>query len=81
MADMPKLKAERLRRGLSQTQMAAHANLHTQQISAIENRISVGTQVQRDALARALGIPVKDLFSDIPERVPLIAREQAVGDK
>lgn len=57
---MLQLRHERVRRGWNQTQLAARAGLHTQQISAFENEVLRPYPSQLARLARALDIPVDE---------------------
>lgn len=64
---MLRLRYERSRRGWSQTQLAAAARMHTQQVSAIENGMMKPYPSQLLRLARALDIPEDDVASLLDE--------------
>ena len=55
-----RLRRERKKRGWTQTQLAARAGLHTQQISAFENEVLRPYPSQLARLARALDMPVDE---------------------
>lgn len=73
-----RLRQERRRQGLSQTQVAARAGLHPANISAIETLRSIPSPTQRERLARVLSMSEDALFGDIPTSIPLI-REDSNG--
>jgi transcriptional regulator with XRE-family HTH domain len=61
------MKAERLRRGLSQTKLAARSRLSASDISRIENGRFRPYPKQAMRLARALGLPVDELLRPAEE--------------
>lgn len=64
---MIRLRYERLRRGWSQTQLAAAARMHTQQVSAIENSMLKPYPTQLARLAHALDVPEDEAESLLDE--------------
>ena len=73
-----RLRQERRRQGLSQTQIAALAGLHAANISAIETLRSIPSPTQRERLARVLCMTEEALFGDIPTSIPLIREDPNV---
>ncbi len=70
---MLRLRAERLRRGLSQTKLAALAGLHPSEISRLENARVYPYPGWRKRLGEALGWPadrVDELFEEVPDDEP-----------
>jgi transcriptional regulator with XRE-family HTH domain len=67
---MLRLKAERLKRGLSQTRLAAMAGIHPATLSRIETGRMYPYPGWRKRLAEALGWPVEradELFEEVSE--------------
>lgn len=64
---MLRLRCERLQRGWSQTELAARARMHTQQVSAIENGMMKPYPSQLARLARALDVPEDEAASLLEE--------------
>lgn len=64
---MIRLRRERNSKGWTQTELAARAKLHTQQISAIENRMLRPYPAQLTRLARALNVPKEEAHSLLDE--------------
>ncbi len=58
------LRAARLRAGLTQVEIAERAGLSTPFISFLESGSKKGSVDTYDRLARAIGIPVADLFRE-----------------
>ena len=65
VARMLKIRAERLRRNWSQTQLAARANLSSSQVSQIETGRIKPYPRQIHRLARALEIPADELLVSV----------------
>ena|SRR5687767_287675 len=58
------LRAARLRAGLTQVEVAERAGLSTPFISFLESASKKGSVDSYDRLARAVGVPVADLFRE-----------------
>lgn len=59
---LKKMRAERLRRGWSQTQLAARADMSSSDVSRFETGRAIPYPVQARRLARALGITPDELL-------------------
>jgi len=59
---MTRLEAERLRRGLNQTTLAAKAKLSASDVSAFENRRKTPYPKQAQRLGRVLGLAASELL-------------------
>lgn len=57
-----RVREERLILGLSQEQLASEAGLHRTYIGMIERAEKNLTLVNIDKIAKALGLPIRDLF-------------------
>lgn len=78
-ATMPlgeRVRTQRLERGWSQQELGRRANLDGQTVFRIEHGKSNGSLTSRSKLARALGIPLAALDSDIP-----YTKESATHDR
>ena len=62
-----RLRHERLKRGWSQTQLAARAGLHAQQVSGIETGMLRPYPAQLARLARVLNVPKEEADSLLDE--------------
>ena len=62
---MTKLQAERIRRGLTQTDLAFHARpLTASEVSRFETGMARPYPAQAERLARVLGVPADELQAD-----------------
>ena len=57
-----RLKEERVRRGLTQAELAAMVRVSRKTINTVENRVFIPSAVLALRLARALALPVEQLF-------------------
>lgn len=57
-----RLKEERVRRGLTQAELAAMVRVSRKTINTVENRVFIPSAVLALRLARALELPVEQLF-------------------
>ena len=64
---MRRLREMRLAKGLTQTEVAARARLHPQQLSAFELGRAIPYAPQLKRLARALGVPASEAQSLLEE--------------
>ena len=62
------VKRTRKRRGLTQDDLAAHLDVEQSAISLIENARANPSLLLLDAMAKALGCRMKDLFDDAPQK-------------
>ena len=64
-----RLKQERLRRGLTQAELARLVNVTRKTINTVENQVFVPSALLALKLARELGVPVEQLFflADAPD--------------
>ncbi len=60
------VKGIRKRRGLTQDDLAAHLDVEQSAISLIENARANPSLLLLDAIAKALGCRMKDLFAEAP---------------
>jgi putative transcriptional regulator len=63
-----RLKDERVRRGLTQAELAAMVRVSRKTINTVENRVFIPSTVLALRLARALELPVEQLFHLIDEQ-------------
>lgn len=64
-----RLKEERVRRGLTQAELAAMVRVSRKTINTVENRVFIPSAVLALRLGRALELPVEQLFhliDDLP---------------
>ena len=57
-----RLKEERLRRGLTQAELARLVNVTRKTINTVENQVFIPSAMLALKLARELGVPVERLF-------------------
>lgn len=57
-----RLKEERVRRGLTQAELAAMVRVSRKTINTVENRVFIPSALLALRLARALELPVEQLF-------------------
>jgi putative transcriptional regulator len=57
-----RLKEERVRRGLTQAELAAMVRVSRKTINTVENRVFIPSTILSLRLARALELPVEQLF-------------------
>ncbi len=67
-----RLKREREEQGLSQTRLAAWAEIHPSVLSRIEGRLMIPSEGHRLRIAKALRVSAEELFADFPDRIPLL---------
>ena len=67
-----RLKQEREEQGLSQTRLAAWAEIHPSVLSRIEGRLMIPSEGHRLRIAKALRVSPEELFADYPSRIPLL---------
>jgi putative transcriptional regulator len=63
-----RLKAERVRRGLTQAELAAMVRVSRKTINTVENGVFIPSTVLALRLARTLELPVEQLFHLIDEQ-------------
>lgn len=57
-----RIKALRIKAGLSQQNLADKANMSRSQLSEIETEVKPANTIRLNAIAKALGVDVEDLF-------------------
>jgi transcriptional regulator with XRE-family HTH domain len=62
-----RLKIERERKGLSQSQLARKCNIHPSTLSRLEAGKTYAYPKWRRSLARVLGVPADELFAEVNE--------------
>lgn len=75
------LRRARLERGLSQESLAAESGIAPSFLSQIENGRRSPTITTVDVLARALSVPIVELFAEPAEQPKGLPRGRRVSDK
>ena len=72
---MTRMETERRRRGWSQTELAYHSRLSQGDISRIERRRIIPTELYLSRVGRVLGIPLEELLEEVPPQAAGAALE------
>jgi len=62
---MLKMKSERLKRGLTLTDLSYHVRVHPATLGKIETRKMIAYEPHKKKLSRFFGIPAEELFQEI----------------